>query len=382
MRRGWVLVLLVVALGSAAWLGWSAPAASQVGESYLPAATEWQVHAPLVHANLALFPVTAARTYATSSYITLDDGLAAGSVKVTELGGLVRPRPGQPPVAERAQVTRLALVNESDKALILLAGEVVTGGKQDRVIGKDRVIPPKGEPLPLDVFCVEPGRWSGASLAFASKSLMANPSLREQAQVAQSQEAVWAANREALSGLISSVPASVVRESDSYAVVVEAAPLRRKIADVSASLQQEYEQALRERLRGKNVVGVVVAVNGEVIWADLFAEPALFEKYWPKLLRSYVVEALAVERREQPEASRHAAEDFLAEQEGRQIIEVEPGEYRLVQVDHPRYALFALTSLWEKDAPLLHFNKLRKETAREPKPGHPVPLPMPLRPQP
>lgn len=386
MRRDWVIILLAMAFGSAAWFGWSAPAAelagaaNQVGESYLPAAQAWQVHEPIVHANLALFPVTAARTYSTANYLTLDEGLAAGSVKITELGGIVRPRPGQPPVAPRAEVTRLALVNESDKALILLAGEVVTGGKQDRVIAKDRVIPPNGEPLPLDVFCIEPGRWSGVSLAFESKSLMANPKLREQAQVARSQDAVWEANRETLSGVVGGVVGGVARPSDSYAVIAEAAPLRRKIADVSASLQQEYERALRERLREKNVIGVVVAVNGEVIWADLFAEPALFEKYWPKLLRSYVVEALAVERREQPQATRAAAEDFLAEQEGRQIIEVEPGEYRLVQVDHPRYGLFALTSLWEKTEPLLHFNKLRKENQREPKLRvAPITLPPPRR---
>lgn len=373
MRRGWVFVLLVVALASAAWFGWStspeaglAAAASQVGESYLPAATGWQVHEPIVHVNLAVLPVTSTRTHSTGSYITLDEGLAAGSVKITELGGIVRQRPGRPPLAERAEVTRLVLVNESDKALILLAGEVVTGGKQDRVIAKDRVIPPEGEPLPLDVFCVEPGRWSGASLAFASKSLMANPRLREQAQVARSQDAVWFANRETLAGVVAGVEGGVARHSDSYAIIAEAAPLRRKIADVSASLQQEYERALRERLRDKNVVGVVVAVNGEVIWADLFAAPTLFEKYWPKLLRSYVVEALAVTRREQPQATPTAAEDFLAEQEGRQIIEVEPGEYRLLQVDHPRYALFALTSLWEEAEPLLHFNKLRKETHRGP----------------
>lgn len=330
----------------------------------------WQVHDPIVHSNLAIFPVTASSSHTTKNYITLDEGLAAGTVKVTELGaGLVRRRPGTRPrpIPEQARVNQLALVNESDKALILLAGEIVTGGKQDRVIAKARIIPPGADPLPLDVFCVEPGRWSGALLAFGTLNLMASPKLREKAQVAKSQDEVWAAGRVTVGELAAaSGEPSSGRASTSYAVVVENKALKERVDSTAATLQQDYEKALRHQLRGKNVVGVVVAVNGEVILADLFAERALFEKYWPKLLRSYVVEALSVPRVEHARASRDDAERFLAEQEGKQLIEVEPGEYRLVEVQHPRYAIFELSSLVEKSEPRLHFNKLRKETRTEP----------------
>ena len=58
------------------------------------------------------------------------------------------------------------LVNNSKRPLILLAGEIVTGGKQDRVIGKDRIIPAESDPIDLGVFCVEPGRWTGSSDRF------------------------------------------------------------------------------------------------------------------------------------------------------------------------------------------------------------------------
>jgi hypothetical protein len=136
-------------------------------------------------------------------------------------------------------------------------------------------------------------------------------------------------------------------------------------------LQNDYERALRGALSGKDVVGVLVAINGEVVWADLFAEADLFERYWPKLLRSYVVEALSVPAIEHARASRADAERFLARREGKQIIEVEPGEYRLLQIDHPRYSIFELASLLEKGEPLVHFTKLRKE-------GHRLPEPRPL----
>jgi hypothetical protein len=40
-------------------------------------------------------------------------------------------------------------------------------------------------------------------------------------------------------------------------------------------------------------VGVVVAINGKAQLADIFASPSLFRVYWPKLLKSYVLEALS-----------------------------------------------------------------------------------------
>ena len=61
------------------------------------------------------------------------------------------------------EVNQLVLVNNSKRPLLLLAGEIVTGGKQDRVIGKDRIVPAESDPVDLSVFCVEPGRWVAAN---------------------------------------------------------------------------------------------------------------------------------------------------------------------------------------------------------------------------
>jgi len=348
----------------------------------------WQVHDPITYSNLALFPVTAASQHDASGYLTLDEGLHTGEVEVTELGAaMIRRRPGGPP-PDQAQINTLALLNHSKRPLILLAGEIVTGGKQDRVISKDRIVAPGGE-LPLDVFCVEPGRWRGASQAFGAQSLMAAPKVREKAAVAKNQQEVWQANDQVRSGVADNLatgaagggaPAARAQaelgRSSSYAQLENSEVFKRRIDDASGALQRDYERALRGALRGKDVVGVVVAINGEVVWADVFAESGLFARYWPKLLRSYAVEAMSGPVIEHAVAQRQTAEQFLHQAEGRQIIEVEPGEYRLVQIDHPRYSVFQLASLLEKSEPLLHFNKLRKEMHPQPKPA---PLPMPRR---
>ena len=64
------------------------------------------------------------------------------------------------------------LVNNSKRPLLLLAGEIVTGGKQDRVIGKDRIVPAESDPVDLSVFCVEPGRWVATSEHFGASGAM------------------------------------------------------------------------------------------------------------------------------------------------------------------------------------------------------------------
>ena len=49
-------------------------------------------------------------------------------------------------------MNQLVLINRGKKPLVLLAGEVVSGGKQDRIIGKDRIVPVGAAPLPHSTF--------------------------------------------------------------------------------------------------------------------------------------------------------------------------------------------------------------------------------------
>ena len=131
--------------------------------------TAYRVLDPIKSGNLLLFPVVASGKTPSSPFLTLDEGIKSGAVEVTEAGhvrGLVRPRPAQGPINDGIlrplpqpqydrddQVNTLVLLNNSDKPLLLLAGEIVTGGKQDRVIAKDRIVPAGSDPIDLNVFC-------------------------------------------------------------------------------------------------------------------------------------------------------------------------------------------------------------------------------------
>src|SRR5947209_11822896 len=191
---------------------------------------DFKVLAPISHGSLTIFPVVAAKVHDTSGFLTLDEGIRSGDVTVTEVGkinSMIRRRHTMP-VQSGAQVNRLVLVNNSRLPLILLAGEVVTGGQQDRVVGKDRIVPAETDPVDLSVFCVEHGRWTEKSANFNTNgSVMVQPSVRKQAMAAKDQQKVWD---------------EVSRSQNSFAAAVGAAP---------ATGQDANDCAVRE-FRGTN----------------------------------------------------------------------------------------------------------------------------------
>src|SRR5580698_1169553 len=162
----------------------------------------YRVLAPIESGGLLLFPVVRTDEKATGEtpFLTLDEGFKSGEVEVTEAGraaGLVRSRGGQVNQPRGDEVNTLVLVNNSKRPLLLLAGEIVTGGKQDRIVAKDRIVPANADPIDLGVFCIEPGRWTESSSTFgaagksAANSFMVQPEVRERAMGDQDQQRVW-----------------------------------------------------------------------------------------------------------------------------------------------------------------------------------------------
>jgi hypothetical protein len=316
------------------------------------------------HGNLTVFPVVAAKSHDTQGFLTLDEGLRSGEVVVTE-SGMVRPmiRRHRPiPVPQGgAQVNQLVLVNNSQRPLLLLAGEIVTGGKQDRVIGKDRIVPPESDPVDLSVFCVEPGRWTGESANFKSlDAAMAQPAVRARAMGAKNQQQVWdevGKSKDAMAMMVPAPAAGPVRSTSSYARVMENEEVKKQVDSVAEPIQHNYQSLIRQ-LRDQNAVGVVVAVNGRIVWADLFASTNLLEKYWPKLVRSYAAEAV-VTGAKGAEVDVRSAQQFIEHMEGRhETVDSEPGLYRHTEIAGDGFRAFELTSLLPKTGFDLHVAKM------------------------
>lgn len=320
----------------------------------------YEVLPPIVRGNLAIYPVLAAHPSDASLFLTLDEGVRSGQVTVTEAGGergLVRP--GQPiPPRTGAEVNRLVLYNNSPRPLLLLAGEIVTGGKQDRVIGADRIVPPDAGPIDLSVFCVEPGRWVASSSSFGSMGVqMAQPSVRSSAMAERSQTQVWANVRSSsakVAAMLPPVEADAIGGTTSYAKVFSSAPVSKAVAQYG----RENDQSILRELRAKGAVGVVVAVNGRVQWADIFASSDLLAKYWTKLMHSYIAEAITSPGNSAAPERREAEQFIHTLNGGREVVETEADVFRRADITGEGYRVFELTSLLPKTGFVVHVTKM------------------------
>jgi hypothetical protein len=367
-------------------LGAQPPKAIPVKAAGSPVRAEWRVGAPIAFERLTVFPVISDQLTASVEFITLDQGLRSGKVIITELGANGRSRRiDRRQISDGAEVNRLALTNNSGKALVLIAGEMILGGKQDRIVGHDCIIEAGNAPVPFDVFCVEHGRWSGESAFGQSRGSgggvaagndggrgtgsgsgsgggagpaqdqdrivamtvapMALPKIREKAQAKKSQGDVWNA--------VSETVTVTAAESSTGALsrVYESKRVNGKL--------QKYERALKDKLSANNVVGVVAAVGGKIVSADVFANHALFQAYWPKMLKSYALEAVSTVEATKQEVSRIDAEAFLARAQGTGAADGKQGVYRLAENQSSADASFEL-EYTKKSPTLVHFNRVAK----------------------
>jgi len=357
----------------------------------------YRVLAPIESGNLLVFPVVRdnGKTPGETPFITLDEGFRSGEVEVTEAGnvrGLVRPRGGTPfnsgvphptpPVYQNRgdQVNTLVLVNHSKRPLLMLAGEIVTGGKQDRVIAQDRIVPADADPIDLSVFCIEPGRWTGSSPMFGAagkapaNGFMVQPTVREKAMVSRDQQQVWDSVHGAITemAVVTAAPSAssetvtveggVLADgrgigTTSYAKAMQNSAVAEKV-DEAAAPAKAREQVL-DQLRQEHAVGVVVAVRGEIVWADLFASTDLLSRYWVKLVRSYAAESLAGEEKHGAPTLAEAQHFLDAPLSGTESSEGEVGVYRYRELHNGGTETFVLESLVPGAGYDVHISKMK-----------------------
>lgn len=380
-----------------------------------PVKADWKLGPAIRFKNLTVFPVLASQWPAADQFMTLDAGLKSGEVQIAEMGSAHSGQDGSQSASRQrgAMVNQLSIKNNSGKPLILLAGEMLLGGQQDRIDAEDRIVPASDEPMPLAVFCIEHGRWTGAqqfgvsaragrenegigtgpgstlasgggtgrssavSLGSSHSTnvgggdpapvlateavvvpagelnvepgVIANNSVREKAEVFNDQVQVW----DSVSATLSSV--KIVTKSGSLNHAYQSQNIERRL--------KLYDHALKVRM-GPNVVGVVVAVNGRVQLADIFASPSLFDLYWPKLLKSYELEAVSRARSRSREARIIDARTFLSPIQDGGSIKGQDSTYKLTQRTNKRDASFELEYTAGPNPLLVHYNRVSTPSAK------------------
>jgi hypothetical protein len=202
-----------------------------------------------------------------SKTISLNQALTKGVVTVKERG-----------TTAVENVHWLSLINNSENDIYVASGEVMSGGRQDRMITKDTLITAKSGRVDLPVMCVEEGRWSEKDKKFSYRR-MANMRLRKVLDSTRSQVMVW---REINHQLDSS---KIKSKNLSY--------LAREKDKKFLQRQNEYWNFFKQKFQqpDSNIVGVVCMSGNKIIGSDIFAGDDLFYGQLESLMMGYIEEA-------------------------------------------------------------------------------------------
>jgi hypothetical protein len=258
------------------------------------AAPGYRVSGPFTHENLSLYFVHGEADKGPVP-LTLEEALARGKVQVDETGS----------------VNELSIENLGDEEVFIQAGDIVKGGRQDRVIGVSLLVPAKSGKVPISSFCVEQGRWTARGAEDASRFASAGSSVPSR----QAKMAIYAApspasgadlpdfrrmdNTSARQSEVWRDVAATQRKLEENVGAPVASPLSRSSLQLSlenqklADMKQPYLKALMDAAAKENdIVGYVFAVNGKINSGDVYPSNGLFNKMWSKLLNSSVTEAI------------------------------------------------------------------------------------------
>lgn len=292
--------LLVISLSVAVCLG--AAVISGVSQ------TAYRISAPYTHKNLTIFLIHGEDASKNKDLITLQEALEMKVFKVYET----------------EDVNELMVENISPKYDVFIqSGDIVKGGKQDRVLAISVIIPRNSGKVSIEAFCVESGRWEGRGNESrkefsSSEERVVSKELKVATNGSQSQQEVWTEVANAQQNISANMTVDVTANASRSSLQLSLE--NKKLAKA----REDYVKKLSGVATGtKDVIGYAFAINGKINSADIYVSNHLFAKLWPKMLKAAVVEAISLADRPKAEKEPSVADvaAFLAEAEKGEVKE-------------------------------------------------------------
>lgn len=239
--------------------------------------SNYRLSGPYQHENLTIFLIHGQNQTGSRMFTPLQDAMERNIVIVHET----------------SDVNELSIENVSaSEEVFVQAGDIVKGGRQDRILAVDLILPAKSGEVPIAAFCVEHSRWSqrGAEQAdhFTLTEMVATRGLKLATKQDVDQSQVWKKVDEAQQKLSGALNADVRSPASTTSL-----PLALENAKVQESAVA-YIDKLSSIVDGStDVIGFVFAINNKLNSADVYASSAMFKRFWPRLLKSAAIEAVA-----------------------------------------------------------------------------------------
>ena len=212
-------------------------------------------------------------------------------------------------VEETGNIHALSIENFGKSDVFVQAGDLVKGGRQDRVLGVSMVVPAKSGRVPIAAYCVESGRWGRrgyedtrgftsslhaffsprARTALRRAAMSFDPAARRFAdsEYAGFQRNVWDEVASAQSGLAAAVNRDV-RAANSPTSL----DLTLEQAQVQAARDDYLKLLAKAGVDDPSITGTIFAMNGSVRTGEIYPWNGLFHKMWDKNLSASIMEAV------------------------------------------------------------------------------------------
>ena len=310
------------------------------------AQSNYRISAPYTYKNLTIFLIHGKDSTNKKNIITLQEALKLKVFKVYET----------------SEVNELQVENTSTQYDVFIqSGDIVKGGKQDRVLAISIIIPARSGRVSIEAFCVESGRWEkrkgeDAQQFSSSEERIVSKDLKVAANGERSQSEVWNKVSEAQKRLSANTGVDVTANASGSSL-----QLALENSKVSATTE-EYVAKLAALTRGKtDVIGYAFAINGQINSADIYVSNHLFNKLWPRMLKAAAVEAVGESNRptaDAPAPKPAAIEGFINEAEkGEAKQRTTSGKSKVVTKDSDDSSLYEAR---DKADAVIHRNYIKK----------------------
>jgi hypothetical protein len=254
-----------------------------------------QLGEPVVHRGIVVAPLFPRRR-PRAHYITLEEAIPLG-FRVTE-------------VDAAGSVPELLARNPLDSNVLLYDGEELIGAKQNRILNVSVLVPAQGETR-IPVSCVEEGRWSARSTAFAAAKHTAYPALRRLKAELLSADPL--AHGLAQRGVWEEVSTKAARLHADAPTHAQADVFQARDADLGA-LRRAFPLVAGQS-------GAILTLGPDALALDYVSQPRAFQSLYPKLLDGYLLDA--TERLDGEAADRSVLESFV------ELVETAPRSRRV-----------------------------------------------------
>lgn len=230
---------------------------------------ELEVRDPARDGRLSLIPILSREPgVLDDTYETLAEGMRLGSVVVNDTGDMFK----------------VVISNRSTKPLVVLGGELIVGGQQDRLVVRTSVIPAKRTHTVATV-CAEPGRMNGP-IRFTRAGGIAEPTLRKLAR-ADAQVEVWDRIR-------------ALGATGSYRQLFGSSYYQGTNGARREHLLKQLD-AIDNREEGYRTVGFAVAIDDRIVAIEQFATARLYKDLRHMLIASYIPSSNGPQRKSERE---------------------------------------------------------------------------------